>query len=344
MLNVLIMCGGKGTRLWPKSINEKPKQFQKILDNKTMLQHTYGRMLNFVNKENIYFSTNKEYIEIIKEQIPNINNSNIIVEPCSKNTSPSILLSTLYIKNKLKRDFNLFVVPSDHLILDEKEFLKTLNVANIEINNDYHKIVAFGIVPNRIETGYGYINTNLIAKNKCIVKSNKFVEKPNYRLAKKYYKSRKYLWNSGMYFFNSKNILSEFEKFDNHNYKIIKKIFDNKIQDYSELYNNCDNISIDYAIMEKSNNIYVLPVDFGWDDLGTWNALKRYLFKDKYRNYMFGEVTFINSFNNFVYNDVNEKNEVVINDLENIYCINCNGKIIIGKINNLSKIQSKKEK
>lgn len=339
-MKVLIMCGGAGKRLWPKSCAEKPKQFQAVLDDKTMMQHTYERMSKYVSKDDIYFSTTDEYSKYIFDQITEVNTKNIIIEPLSKNTAPSILLSVLYIYKQIKSNFNLIIVPSDHLILNESEFIKKLENAEGELKQNKDRILTFGIIPNRIETGYGYINTDMDAcDNYGFFKANSFVEKPNYELAKKYYDSKKYLWNSGIYIFNSNFILNEFKKNNKKDFDIINNIVNNTTDTQME-YNKCKNISIDYAIMEKSNDIYVMPVDFQWDDLGTWRSLKKYLLDEGKKNYKRGNVTFNNCINNFVYSD---DKKIIINDLDDIYCINCNGKIIVGKIDKLSDVYLLKE-
>ncbi|MEG0643427.1 MAG: sugar phosphate nucleotidyltransferase [Clostridia bacterium] len=345
MIKALIMCGGIGTRIWPKSVPEKPKQFQKMLDQKTMLQHTYERLSKYLNKDSIYFSTREEFVDLIIEQIDNVNINNIIIEPCSMNTAPSILFATLFIKNQEKGKFNLFVVPSDHMILDEDLFLNSLTIANEEITNDKSKIITFGILPNRAETNYGYIKIqNNILDNEInrLQKAETFIEKPDYKLAKKYIKKGTYFWNSGMYIFNSEIIIEEYKKYDEYNYNIINNICKSKLFNNidKKRYSLCKNISIDCAIMEKSENIFVLPVNFRWDDIGVWSALKRYIKCDKEKNILHGNIKINNASNNLVYSD---DREIIINDIDNIYCINSNGKIIIGKVNNLSKVYLLKE-
>lgn len=336
MLCAIIMAGGVGTRFWPQSTEEKPKQFLKLLNDKTMIQMTYERINRVVDKENIFIATNERYASLVKEQLDGIQDKNIILEPCSKNTAPCILLSSLYIK-KLYGDVNIVCISSDNLVLDEEKFAQDILLADSFINDNKDAIVTIGIKPNRPETGYGYIKIN--NSDDPVLKVEKFVEKPNYDLAVEYLNSGNYLWNAGMFIFNNISMLKELENNINKDYNLLNELPDYDNPKYKELlnkkYSECDKISIDYAVMEKSNNIYTIPADFGWDDVGTWKSLERYLNKDEKGNIIKGDVECIDSSNNIIY--ANGKKIVLLN-LDDVFCIDSDDVIVIGKKENISRV------
>src|SRR3712207_4926705 len=205
MLCALIMAGGKGTRFWPLSTEKKPKQFLNLLGQDTMIQMAVKRLLPIIPMERIFVVTSKEYVPILKEQLPNINNENIIVEPIGRNTAPCIALSAFHI-NKRYKDATMIVVPSDHLIKKEDEFLEVIKEGEKFIEEHKDAIATIGIEPTRAETGYGYIKYDKELNDK-IVKVERFVEKPNLEKAEKYFNSGEYLWNSGMFMWKAENIL-----------------------------------------------------------------------------------------------------------------------------------------
>jgi mannose-1-phosphate guanylyltransferase len=282
MITVLIMAGGKGTRFWPLSTEEKPKQFLSLISENTMIQMTVDRVKKIVPIERIFISTGEKYVNLIKEQIADIPEDNIIVEPEGRNTAPCILLSTLMIERKYKNS-TIVVLPSDHLIKNENVFVETLLKANEFINDCNDSIITLGIEPNRIETGYGYIeksNEKANLGNSDIIKVNKFVEKPDFVTAEKYIRSEKYLWNAGMFIWKSKKILELFKCYMNSTYNALKDIAileESKLTEYiSDNYYLTEATSIDYGIMEKINDIFVIPCNFGWDDIGSWTSVERY--------------------------------------------------------------------
>ena len=214
MLCALIMAGGKGTRFWPKSTEEKPKQFLNLIGKRTMIQETFSRIHDKISTDKIFVVTSKRYVNLVKEQLPELSIKNIIVEPEGRNTGPCILLASLYIK-RIYPDTNIVVLPSDHIISNIENFNNTIQTANdyLKINNK--SIITIGIKPNRPETGYGYIkcfNDKTLLNNMNIVKVEKFEEKPDLEKAKKYLKSGKYLWNAGMFIFNVNYMLEEMQK------------------------------------------------------------------------------------------------------------------------------------
>ena len=298
MINVLIIAGGVGTRFWPKSTEKKPKQFVNLIGNKTMLQMTIDRVKKITSMEHIFISTNSHYVDLVLEQIPEISKENIIIEPVGRNTAPCILLSTMIIDKKYPNS-NIAVFPADHILREEDNFVKTIETANQFLKNN-KGIITIGIQPTRPETGYGYIkmSTMPIGKNNFeVIKVDKFVEKPNLEKATEYLSTNKYLWNAGMFVYNSKYMIEEFEDKMPKMSETINSIINSNDEEYMknlfEKYELCEKISIDYAIIEKSNNIYVIPSDLGWDDIGTWPSLQRYIEPDDDDNYLKGNVEMI---------------------------------------------------
>ncbi len=338
---VLIMAGGKGTRFWPKSTEDKPKQFLNLIGEKTMIQETFDRVNKKIPSNQIFVITCQKYKKLVEEQLPSLPEKNIIIEPVGRNTAPCILLSTIYIKQIFK-NVNITVLPSDHLISDVDKFLNTLETANEFIYNNKRTIVTIGIKPDRPETGYGYIKTTdekVYLNEMDIVRVEKFVEKPNLEKAQEYLDSGKYLWNAGMFVFNSDYMLEELKTNYEEGYKLLTNLptIDNK--DYEneleKVYENCEAISIDYAVMEKSNSIHVIPSDFGWDDIGTWKALQRYIKPDEASNIIKGEVKTYNSSNNVVY--AGEK-KIILLDVDDIFLIESNDMIVVGKKDKISEV------
>lgn len=341
MLCALIMAGGIGTRFWPQSTSDNPKQFLSLLNEKSMLQMTYERINKLIPSDRIFIITNYDYIDKIKKQIPDIKDLNIITEPCSKNTAPCILLSTIYIKN-IYKNANVVCISSDSYIKNEEKFINDIVLANEFVNNNTNAIVTIGIEPTRAETGYGYIKFEPGCSK--VLKVSKFVEKPNLELANEYYQSKKYLWNAGMFIFNVKNMLEECKVNIPNEYNLLINLPDFSNPKYYEFlnnaYNDCTKISIDYAIMEKSKNVYTIPTNIGWDDIGTWNSIERYLPKDENNNIVKGNVQIIDSNNNIVY--CNNK-KIVLLDVEDIFCIDSDNLIIIGKKESLNKVHTLKD-
>ncbi len=343
----LIMAGGKGTRFWPKSTEEKPKQFLNLIEERTMLQMTVDRVKKIIPIEKIFIVTCSKYTKLVEEQIPKLPKKNIIVEPIGRNTAPCILLASLYIK-QIYEDAIITVLPSDHIISKEEDFCEVLNDANQYLKQNTDAIVTIGIKPDRPETAYGYIKTTkdiVKINNNQMIKVERFEEKPDLEKAQKYLESKEYLWNAGMFIFNVNYILKELEKNCNYTYQILQQlpnIYDENYQKIlNETYAECENISIDYAVMEKSNNIYVIPSDFGWDDIGNWQSIQRYLAPDDYDNIIKGNAKVYNSRNNIIY--AGDK-KIILQDIENIFCIESNDIIIIGKKNNISETYKIREK
>ncbi|UKJ05946.1 mannose-1-phosphate guanylyltransferase [Solitalea lacus] len=274
---VVIMAGGVGSRFWPVSRTNFPKQFIDILGTgKTLIQQTFERFKEICPVDNIFIVTNESYREIVKEQLSDIKNENILGEPVMRNTAPCIAYACHKIAKKNPKA-SIVVAPSDHLILQEENFKQIIR-ESIELTAENPFLITLGIVPSRPDTGYGYIqHTNKSIEN-TFFKVKTFTEKPDLELAKTFLTSGDFLWNAGIFVWNAPTILNAFHKYLPEMNEIFTegKIFYNtsKETDFIKTaYMRCKNISIDYGVMEKADNVYVRPSDFGWSDLGTWASV-----------------------------------------------------------------------
>ena len=299
----VIMAGGVGSRFWPISTRKLPKQFHDILGNgKSLIQLTFDRLNGLIPNKNILIATNKNYKKLVQEHLPTINANQILLEPAMRNTAPCILYSALKIYNENPNGI-LVVAPSDHLIENEKEFLN-----NIESSFNYCEkndaLLTLGIKPSNPNTGYGYIKFD---KSKNEFKDVlRFTEKPDLETATQFVNSGDYLWNAGIFIWSAKGIIETFKKHLPEMHTLFSKGNEsyNSEKENSfieENYSKSENISIDFGIMEKATNVCVLPVDFGWDDLGAWTSLHHKLPKDQYENATLGaDIIYRNSSGNIV--------------------------------------------
>lgn len=303
----LIMAGGRGERFWPRSRRNLPKQFLSLTnDGITMIQHTVNRILPLVKMENIYISTNQEYFDLVTEQLPEIPLENILCEPVARNTAPCIALAAIHIEHKYN-DSLMIVLPSDHLIKYNDIFSYTLKDA-CEIASSNDNLVTVGITPTNPETGYGYIKffrERETIGNSTAYLVEHFVEKPNLDKAKEYLANGHYLWNSGMFVWKTSSILKKFKLYQSELYNGIQRIREHiGLESYGRIltkeFNALKSVSIDYGIMEKSDQIFVIPGSFGWDDVGSWLALERINQTDDFNNVVNGDVITIDTKNTII--------------------------------------------
>ncbi len=316
---VLIMAGGKGERFWPKSRTVLPKQFLSLSgNNKTMIQLTVERILPLVDIEDIYIATNRDYIHLVEEQLPELPKSNILYEPVGKNTAPCIGFGAMVISKKYD-DAIMYVLPSDHMIKNQSLFIQALSEAG-EIAETGKNIVTLGITPNYPETGYGYISFVPGEKFNNSFKVDKFTEKPDFNTAQEYLSTGHYLWNSGMFVWKISTILDNLCRFLPYIYKGLCLIKDAMgTSAFEDVLNREFNAfvpqSIDYGIMEKASDIYTLPGTFGWDDVGSWLAIERLIQTDEQGNAISGNVVSVNA-KNCIVNGQNKLIALVgVNDL-----------------------------
>lgn len=295
----LIMAGGKGERFWPKSRASLPKQFLSLTDDgKTMIQLTVERISPIVDITDVYIATNKNYKELVRQQLPDIPEENILCEPVGRNTAPCIGLGAVHIAKKYE-DATMIVLASDHLIKNNEIFIETFKEA-CDVAEKGDNLVTIGITPNYPETGYGYIKYDGNCKDGNAYTVEKFVEKPVLEVAKEYLADGHYLWNSGMFIWKVSTILNNFKVLLPESYKALMNIKESVgTADEESVLNiefmNLEAESVDYAIMEKAQNIFILPGDFGWDDIGSWLAVGRIKKTDEDQNVVNGNVITINT-------------------------------------------------
>ena len=290
------MAGGVGSRFWPMSTTTKPKQFIDVLGvGRSLLQLTFDRFKGICDPENVWVVTNKGYYEIVKQQLPEIPEHNILCEPCRRNTAPCIAYVSWRIKAK-DRNANIVVTPSDHIVTDGEEFRRVIRQC-LQFTGETDAIVTLGMKPSRPETGYGYIQADLSSsspRNKEIFRVDSFKEKPDLETAQKYIRNKSYFWNAGIFIWSVSTIVNAFRVYQ----PALNDVFEGMADIYGtpqeqevidKRFPECESISVDYAIMEKAEEIFVCPADFGWSDLGTWGSLLVQTKKDIYGNGVIGD-------------------------------------------------------
>lgn len=322
------MSGGIGSRFWPYSRKHLPKQFLDFFGTgQTLIQLTYDRYSRIVPKENIFVVTNARYKELVMQQLPAIDENNILLESTRRNTAPCIAWASMHIR-EINPDANIIVAPADHLITKEYEFTKALT-KGLEFVSQSSHLLTLGIKPNRPETAYGYIQIDE-QKDGNFYKVKAFIEKPELEFAKVFIESGEFYWNSGIFLWNVSTILKAFED--------IMPDICQRITQGEEGFASCPNISIDYGIMEKANNVYVQLCDFGWADLGTWESLHDALPKDKQKNVSInGDTMLYNCSNNMI--AVPKGKLVVLEDLEDYLIADTDNVLLICKKDDESKIR-----
>lgn len=285
------MAGGIGSRFWPMSTSKNPKQFHDVLGiGKSLLQMTVERYLPICEERNIFIVTNENYKGLVKEQLPNFSDEQILLEPSRKNTAPCIAYAAYKIHQQ-NPDAKMIVAPSDHLIVKEAEFQETIAEA-LNAADTFGQLVTIGIKPNRPDTGYGYIQ---FEEGDSVVRSVRtFTEKPSLDIAQRFLDSGDFYWNSGMFIWSSATIVDAFEKYLPEIGKLFDEIkgdfySDQEISSINRIYPLCKNISIDYGIMEKAENVSVILADLGWSDLGTWGSLYTHIEPDDSKNAIVGK-------------------------------------------------------
>ena len=293
----VIMAGGRGERFWPKSRNNRPKQFLSLTsDGETMIQKTVKRLRPIVDAEDVYIVTNEAYVDLVKEQLPEVPAENVLAEPCARNTAPCIAFAAAVIGRKYD-DAVMLVLPSDHLISYEKIYISTLRKA-VAVAEEGRNLVTIGITPTYPETGYGYICFGDEAGNAFEVE--RFVEKPDLATAKSYLASGNYLWNSGMFVWKVSSIMADLKELMPAIYEGAVRIGesfgtdsfkDTLVKEFTAF----EPESIDFGVMEKADNIYTIPGGFGWDDVGSWLAIERINQTDDFKNFFEGDVVAVDS-------------------------------------------------
>ncbi len=326
------MAGGIGSRFWPMSRTNFPKQFLDILNNgRTLIQATYDRFVKFIPAENIYVVTAENYKDIVAKQLPELNIENILCEPSRKNTAPCIAYIS-YKLQELNPNANLICAPADHLITDEAGFKKVC-IDALHFTAHIKGLVTLGIKPVSPNTGYGYIQYDQHAVSDNVYKVKTFTEKPDPQLAKTFVASGDFLWNAGIFVWQVKNIIKAFEKHlpeMNEVFEAEKNHFNTKKEKEAidRIYPQCVNISIDYGVMEKADNVFIIPASFGWSDLGTWASAYDSLEKDYLDNAVAGNnVMVIDATQNMIHAD--NKKLVVLQGLDDFVIVDTKDVLLI---------------
>ena len=330
---VVIMAGGIGSRFWPYSRNSYPKQFLDVLNTgSSLLQMTVKRFETICPPENIYIVTNKDYEGLVKKQLPEILPEQILSEPVKRNTAPCVAYASYKIREK-NPQATMVVAPSDHLIFRENDFTDAIR-QGLEEAEKGDKLITLGINPNRPETGYGYIQYHR-TEDSVLKKVKTFTEKPQLELAQKFLESGDFVWNAGIFIWKAEHIISAFEAYLPEQAEIFeegkRKYYTPGEEEFiKNAYSQCKNISIDYGIMEKAENVYVMLTDFGWSDLGSWNSLHEvFPVKDKSANAVDGNALLFDSSDCMVKGDTDKL--IVVQGLEGYLVAQCNDVTLICK-------------
>jgi mannose-1-phosphate guanylyltransferase len=325
------MAGGVGSRFWPVSTTDFPKQFHDMLGSgETLIQKTFSRLSRLIPAENILILTNERYNDLVLQQLPMVKSEQVLLEPAMRNTAPCILYASLKIK-KQNPNAVMVVAPSDHWIEDEAAFAHDLQQC-FDFCEKEKALMTLGIQPTFPNTGFGYIEFDKVDANP-IKKVNQFREKPDYETAKSFLEAGNFLWNGGIFIWSAQSITEAFEKFQPQMNALFQNGFDSynttdEKQFILDNYPNAENISIDYAVMEKANNVYVLPATFDWNDLGTWGSLHEKLDKDHQNNAVVNATVILeNASNNIIRS--NAQKLVVIDGLDDYIIVDNDSVLMI---------------
>ena len=339
------MAGGIGSRFWPMSSAQLPKQFIDVLGcGRTLIQLTVDRFKGICLLENVWVVTSANYAEIVKEQLPEVPEDHILLEPCRRNTAPCIAYVSWKIKAKNPKA-NIVVTPSDHIVMDVREFGRVVTSAmNFTAESD--AIVTLGMKATRPETGYGYIEADLTMacpSNKEIYRVDAFKEKPNLATAERYLQRNNYFWNAGIFIWNVNTIVNALRVYQPSMAEIFERMLpyyytDEEQAVVNELFPTCENISVDYAIMEKADEIYVFPASFGWSDLGTWGSLHENSEKDAHNNVCIGPNIKLYESRNCVVHTTQEK-KVVVQGLDGYIVAEKNNTLLVCRLSEEQRIK-----
>lgn len=336
--HLVIMAGGVGSRFWPMSTEDKPKQFIDVLGvGRSLMQLTYDRFKGVCPAENVWVVTNAAYVETVAEQLPEIPRGNILSEPCRRNTAPCIAYVSWRIKVQ-DPNANIVVTPSDHVVMNAPEFQRVIT-SSLNFASETDAIITLGMKPTRPETGYGYIEADLAQqslRNKEIFRVDSFREKPNLETAKEYISHSNYYWNAGIFIWNVRTIVNAFRMYQPLIAATFEEIIpvmgtENEQKVVDEKYPECENISVDYAILEKAEEIFVFPADFGWSDLGTWGSLQTLSKKDEEGNAIISQNVKLFESSNCIVN-VEGAKQVAIQGLNGYIVAERDGRLLICKL------------
>ena len=343
--HLVIMAGGVGSRFWPMSTAEKPTQFIDVLGTgKTLLMLTVERFGALIDPKNIWVVTNRDYVNIVRQQLPDMPVGNILCEPCRRNTAPCIAYVSWRIKAQDPKA-NIVVTPSDHVVMNIQEFQRVISEC-MNFTADSDAIVTLGMKPTRPETGYGYIQADLsfsTARNKEMFRVDSFKEKPDIDTAKRYIQKNNFFWNAGIFVWNVGTIANALRVYQ----PTLSKIFEDLLPVYgtakeqdaiNKVFPQCENISIDYAIMEKAEEIYVFPASFGWSDLGTWGSLLENSERDIHGNSLIGDNIDVYETTNCIVHAAQEK-RVVVQGLDGFIVAECDDTLLICRLSDEQRIK-----
>ncbi|MCH3995898.1 MAG: mannose-1-phosphate guanylyltransferase [Prevotella sp.] len=343
--HLVIMAGGVGSRFWPMSTIERPKQFIDVLGvGRSLLQLTYDRFEGICDPQNVWVVTNKRYADIVKEQLPEIPVENILKEPCRRNTAPCIAYVSWRIKS-MDSKANVVVTPSDHIVTNGAEFRRSV-LSCMKFTSETDAIVTLGIKPTRPETGYGYIKADLessSARNSEIFRVDKFREKPDLQTAEKFLQEGDYFWNAGIFIWRVETIVNAFRVYQpslSAVFESLKDIYgtDREQEQIDLRYPECESISVDYAIMEKVEEIFVFPADVGWSDLGTWGNLLAQTHHDLYGNSLIGKNIQVFDTKNCIIHTTQEK-KVIVQGLDGYIVAEKDKQLLICKLSDEQSIK-----
>ena len=344
--HLVVMAGGVGSRFWPMSTPARPKQFLDIMGvGRTMLQLTVDRFRGVIRPENVWVVTGAQFAELVREQLPEVPADHVVLEPCGRGTAPCLCYVSWRIKTENPRA-NVVVSPADHDIKDLEEFRRIVGEA-LSFSAETDSIVTLGIKPSRPATGYGYIRADLsfpALRHKGIFRVDAFKEKPDLATAGTYIRQKNYYWNSGIFVWNVSTIVNAFRVYArdiSEKFEALQHVYGTPSEQEAidAMFPTCESISVDYAIMEKAEEVFVCPADFGWSDLGTWGSLYDQLPHDEYGNAIVGNGVRAVETHRCIIHSATEK-KIVVQGLEDCIVVENDGNILICRLSEEQRIKS----